>query len=139
MTPATNSLSPNFKITNFGTAPLVLANVKLRYYFTVDGEITQNFFCDYSQVGSSNVTGTFVKLATPKVGADYYLEIGFNTGTYTMEPGASIDIQCRIAKSNWTNYTQTNDYSFNATATTYVDWTKATGYVSGVLQWGVEP
>lgn len=34
---------------------------------------------------------------------------------------------------------QTNDYSFNSTATTYTDWTKVTGYVSGVLQWGMEP
>ena len=28
-------------------------------------------------IGSSNVTGQFVKISTPKAGADYYLEIGF--------------------------------------------------------------
>lgn len=30
-------------------------------------------------------------------------------------------------------------FSFNSSATTFVDWTKVTGYVSNVLQWGTEP
>lgn len=134
-----NTLYPNFRITNSGITPLVLSTVKIRYYFTVNGDVAQNFYCDYSQVGSSNVTGTFVKLTIPKVGADYYLKIGFTSDAGSLAPGASINVQTRIAKFNWTNYTQTDDYSFNATATTYVDWTKITGYISDVLRWGVEP
>lgn len=78
-------------------------------------------------------------MTTPKTGADYYLEIGFTSAAGNLAPGASIDIQTRIAKSDWTNYTQTDDYSFNATATTYGDWTKITGYFSGGLMWGIEP
>jgi len=53
--------------------------------------------------------------------------------------GANTVIQTRVAKSDWSNYTQTDDYSFNSTGTTYADWTKVTGYVSGALAWGTEP
>jgi hypothetical protein len=73
-------------------------------------------------------------------GADTYVEIGFTSGAGSLAAnGGNTTVQARVAKSNWSNYTQTNDYSFNSTVTTFVDWTKVTGYVSGSLQWGVEP
>jgi len=50
-----------------------------------------------------------------------------------------IDSQERVSKNDWTNYTQTGAYSFNAVDTNYVDWTKAPAYVSGSLIWGSEP
>ncbi|XID95884.1 glycoside hydrolase family 9 protein [Paenibacillaceae bacterium WGS1546] len=136
---AANTLSPQFRLTNTGTTPIALSDVKLHYYYTKDGPQAQSFWCDWSQVGSSNVTGDFVPLATPVAGADNYLEIGFTSGAGSLAPGTSINLQIRINKSDWSNYTQTGDYSFNPTASTYVDWTKTTGYVSGTLQWGVEP
>jgi hypothetical protein len=67
------------------------------------------------------------------------LEIGFTSGAGNLAAGASTQVQCRCAKSDWSNYTQSNDYSFNSFATSYVDWTKVTGYVSGAMAWGVEP
>jgi len=67
------------------------------------------------------------------------VEVGFTSGAGSLNPGASIQVQCRCAKSDWSNCTQSNDYSFNPSASSYVDWTKVTGYVSGTLQWGVEP
>lgn len=134
-----NTLHPYFRIINTGVTPLALASVKIRYYYTVNGDVPQNFYCDYSQVGSQNVLGTFVKLKTPTVGADYYLEIGFSSAAGSLPPGASIDVQTRIAKADWTNYIQTDDYSFNTTATTYVDWDKITGYINNYLRWGVAP
>ncbi|GIO15869.1 hypothetical protein J19TS2_54240 [Cohnella xylanilytica] len=139
LTASSNTLYPRFKLTNTGTAAIPLTNVKLRYYYTIDGEKAQNFFCDWSNVGSGNVTGSFVKMAAPKTGADTYLEIGFASGAGSLAAGASIEVQVRIAKTDWTNYTQTGDYSFNPTGTTYADWNKATGYVAGALQWGTEP
>jgi endoglucanase len=134
-----NTLNPQFKIVNTGTSALSLSTVKIRYYYTIDGEKAQSFFVDYSTLGSSNVTGTFVKMATAKTGADYYLEIGFSSGAGSLAAGAGASIQCRFAKNDWTNYTQTNDYSFNSSDTTFTDWTKATGYISGTLKWGTEP
>lgn len=138
-TPVINTIFPWFKLTNTGPNPLPLSDVKLRYYYTIDGAQPQNFFCDFSQVGTTNVTGQFVPISPPETNADYYLEVGFTSGAGSLAPGASVEAQCRFAKTNWANYTQTNDYSFNATATTYVDWTLVTGFVGGVLQWGTEP
>lgn len=135
----TNSLSPRIKLTNTGTSAVTLSDVKLRYYYTIDGDKGQSFWCDWSHVGSSNVTGSFVAMATPKTGADHYLEIGFTSGAGSLAAGASIEIQIRVNKSDWTNYTQTGDYSFDPTDTAYVDWSKTTGYIAGILQWGIEP
>ncbi len=134
-----NSINPRFKLMNTGTTAVALSNVKIRYYYTIDGEKAQNFFCDWSNVGSANVTGTFVKLTTAKTGADYYLEIGFTSGAGSLSAGQSIEIQTRFSKINWKNYTQTGDYSFDSTDTNYVDWSKAPAYVSGTLNWGIEP
>jgi len=48
-------------------------------------------------------------------------------------------VQGRFAKTDWSNYTQTGDYSFNSSGNSYVDWNKATAYITGKLNWGIEP
>lgn len=136
---ATNGITPRFKLFNTGTTSINLSDVKIRYYYTIDGEKAQNFWCDWSSAGSGNVTGTFVKMDTSKEDADYYLEIGFTSAAGTLAAGQSVEVQARFSKNDWTNYTQTNDYSINSTASSYVDWTKAAGYLSGSLVWGTEP
>jgi endoglucanase len=135
----TNGIAPRFKIVNTGTESINLSDVKLRYYYTIDGEKAQNFWCDWSSAGTANVTGTFVKLTTAKTGADNYLEIGFTNAAGTLAAGASVDVQARFSKSDWTNYTQTGDYSFQESGSDYTDWNKVTGYVAGSLVWGIEP
>ena len=134
-----NSLSPKFKISNNGTTSVKLSDVKIRYYYTINGEVDQNFWCDWSTVGSSNITGTFVKMSAAKTDADYYLEIGFTSEAGNLAAGESVEIQVRVTKSNWTNYTQTDDYSFEGSSMSYVDWPKVTGFISGSLKWGIEP
>lgn len=134
-----NQIYLNIQLVNTSVSAINLSGVKLRYYYTVDGAKPQNFYCDYSPLGSANVTGAFVTMDTAKTGADTYVEIGFTSAAGSLAAGDSTTIQARLAKSDWSNYTQTNDYSFNTTATTYLDWTQVTGYVSGTLQWGVEP
>ena len=134
-----NQLYLNFKLINTGSSAITLSNVKVRYYYTIDGVKTQNFYCDYSPVGSSNITGSFTTMSTAKTGADTYVEIGFTSGAGNLAAGSDTIIQTRVAKSDWTNYNQADDYSFNSSATTFADWTQVTGYVSGTLQWGIEP
>jgi hypothetical protein len=134
-----NGINPRFKLINTGTSAVALSTVKFRYYYTIDGEKPQSFFCDWSHVGGANVTGTFFKMATPTTGADHYLEVGFTSGAGSLAAGQSIEVQVRFSKSDWSNYTQSGDYSFAPTGATYADWSKTTGYISGALQWGLEP
>lgn len=134
----TNGISPRFKVYNAGDTDIKLSDVKIRYYYTIDGEKGQNFWCDWSSIGSSNVTGTFVKMGTAKTGADYYLEIGFKDAAGTISPGQSLEVQGRFSKTDWTNYTQTGDYSYTS-GSSYADWSKVTGYIAGNLSWGLEP
>lgn len=132
-----NTLYPNFKLVNTGTTPLPLSTIKLRYYFTNDGTQSNSFACDYSTAGSVNVTGTFGTITATN--ADKFLEVGFGNGAGTLAVGESVEVKTRIWKSDWSNFTQTNDYSFNVSATNYVDSTSVTGYIKGTLIWGIEP
>lgn len=132
--------SPHFKIVNTSASAIPLSGLTLRYWYTIDGVKTQGFNCDYSVVGCSNVVGSFGTLSTATSTADSYLQIGFTAGAGSIAAGGnSGEIQARINKSDWTAYTQTNDYSFDATKTAYTAWNNVTLYSNGVLIWGVEP
>ncbi|MGB8451425.1 MAG: glycoside hydrolase family 48 protein [Anaerocolumna sp.] len=135
----TNGIQPQFRVYNTGDTDINLADVKLRYYYTINGEKDQNFWCDWSSAGSGNITGTFVKMNPSVTGADYYLEIGFKDAAGTLAAGQSVEVQARFSKTDWTNYTQTDDYSYTGSSSSYADWEKATGYINGTLSWGAEP
>ena len=134
-----SAIVPKIKLSNTGNTSISLSDLKLRYYYTIDEEKDQNFWCDWSTVGSSNVTGTFVKMPEAKPGADYYLEIGFTAEAGKLEAGQSAEVPVRFSKADWSSYTQTGDYSFSGLGSSYEDWTKITGYISGSLKWGMEP
>jgi cellulose 1,4-beta-cellobiosidase len=68
------------------------------------------------------------------------LSLGFQPVPQAPAPGGqSGEIQTRFAKSDWSNYTETGDYSFDPTKTSFVDWDHVTLYRNGVLVWGMEP
>ena len=134
---SSNQIAPKFSIMNPTAKALDLSTVKLRYYYTIDGEKEQNFFCDYTPLGDGNVTGKFVKMEKPEEGADHYLEIGFKTGK--VEPEDSFYFAVRVWKTDWSSMDQTNDYSYNEDGGDYEDWSKVTGYINDKLEWGTEP
>ncbi|MEK5492593.1 HYR domain-containing protein [Paenibacillus sp. FSL R7-0297] len=141
-----NTIFPRITFENTSSSTIQLSSIKLRYYYTIDGEKSQSFYTDYSRVSGSSgsrtiqsyITGSFQKTAS-KTGSDYYLEIGFSSSAGSLKPGEEVEIQCRFWKTNYSNYTQTNDYSFNASATGYTDTNKITAYSSGNLIAGMEP
>lgn len=133
-------ISPWLQIANSGTSSIALSDLKVRYWYTADSaNLVQNFRCDWAALGCASITGNFVKLPTPRAGADYYLEVGFS-GTGVISAGSSTsDIQLRFYKSDWSNYTQNGDYSFDGSKTAYANWSKVTLYYKGALVWGTEP
>ncbi|RCX18767.1 cellulose binding domain-containing protein [Anaerobacterium chartisolvens] len=137
--PQSNTISLNIKICNIGTAPINKSDLAIRYYYTVDEEKQQSFWCDWSDSGSSNVYGSFIKMASEQPGADCYLEIGFKSGSGVLAPGDSTEIKCRATKNDWTNYDQSDDYSFNPAGSGYSDWDRTSAYCAGGLLWGNEP
>lgn len=126
------------KVINTGSKSVILKDVKLRYYYTMEGDKEQMFVIDWSTTGAENMTGNFVKMDSSKDKADTYLEIGFTDGAGRLEPGKSVEMTGRFNKEDWSVYDQTNDYSFT-TVQKYKDNKKVTGYISGNLVWGVEP
>ena len=132
-----NSISPQFKITNTSNKSLDLSKVTIRYYYTADGAISQNYWCDWSNIGNENVQSSFVNNPYSS-NTDGYIEIGFKSGTSTLAPGSSAFVNGRIAKVDWSNYDQSNDFSFNSSASTYTESNKISVYINGQLVAGVE-
>jgi endoglucanase len=140
ITAGDNQIKPHFNIINAGSSSVPLSELKIRYWYTREGTVGQSFWCDYATVSCSNLSGTFVQLNPARSGADFYLEINFTAAAGSIAAGGqSGEIQARFAKTDWSNYTETGDYSFDPTKTSFADWTRVTLYRNGALVWGVEP
>jgi hypothetical protein len=81
--------------------------------------------------------------AVTRQGADTFLQLGFTAaaGALAGNSGTAV-VDSRFNSLNpafGIIYTQTNDYSFDATKTALTDWTHVTVYRLGTLIWGIEP
>jgi hypothetical protein len=137
-------IKPHLKIVNAGTAAVALSTLTMRYWFTIDSTATplptMLAACDFAQVGCNNTSESFVAVTPARTGADNYFQIGFAAGAGSLAAGANTgEIQLAAHKSDFSVFTETNDYSFDATKTAYADWTKVTLYQNGTLIWGTEP
>jgi hypothetical protein len=134
------SIAPKLIIVNTGSSSIPLSELKVRYWFTIDGNQPQTYWCDYAAFGCANINAQFVALPVTRPGTDYYLELGFTTGAGSLAPGANTNqIQNRFSKNDWSSYVQTGDYSFDASITQFTDWNRITVYRNGLLIWGIEP
>jgi L,D-peptidoglycan transpeptidase YkuD (ErfK/YbiS/YcfS/YnhG family) len=145
-TVTTTSISPSIHISTTASGGVDLANVKLHYYYTADGNSSPAFACDTlhyvnSAMGLSGcATGTFVPMgssATPL--ADTFLEISFPSAK--LPAGTTVEVNVRLfSPPNYPTYNQSNDWSFiSSSSANYVDATYITAYLNGTLAWGVEP
>jgi hypothetical protein len=133
-------IQAQFQIINHGTTAVPISSLTIRYFFTSDGNPVANmqFACDYAQIGNGNVSAVFNTWAGTN--ADEYIEIDFAAAAGILAAGQSTGpIQARFHGSTYPTFTQTNDYSFNATDTAFTDWSHVTLYQSGTLVSGTEP
>lgn len=117
----TNTIRRKITITNDGEEAIDLNNVKIRYYFTDDSNMIQNFLCDSASMNlnsapwyvnlEKNISGKFTKMSNPVEGADKYLEISFKDLKTMLGKGDSASMEVRVVNSNWANLNQGNDYS----------------------------
>ena len=104
-------------IRNDGTEAVALSDLEFCYYFTADGDETLNFYCDYACLSGSTysaitdkITGEFGLVNGNKEGADTALLITCASKD-SLRPGDEMNIQVRVAKSDWSNFDFSNDYS----------------------------
>jgi len=135
-----NQLKPHFRLVNGSGSSVPLSELTLRYWYTRDTAQAQTFNCDYAVLGCANVSGSFGQLATAVSGADSYVQLSFSSGAGSIAANStSGEIQARINKNDWSNYTETGDYSYDSTKTSFSDWNRVTLYRNGTLVWGTEP
>jgi endoglucanase len=132
-----NQIQPSLKLTNTGNSPLSLTPVTIRYWYTVYTPQEQEFACDYATIDCSNVQHRFVKMNPALPTADTYLEISFSGGQ--LQAGASTEIKIRVHKSDWSNYDQSNDFSFVPGISNYSPTQRIGLYYNGALVSGNQP
>jgi hypothetical protein len=114
----------------------------VRYWYTIDTVAPQSFACDSAFVGSAgcgNITGAFASVSPPRAGADSVFEIGFLPAAGMLAAGGQTQlITLRFSKSDFSNYDETNDYSYESWST-LMDAPHITVYNNGTLIWGIEP
>lgn len=135
----TNTIGLKVTFTNDGDADADLSTVAFRYYLTKDSDTTSlSFWCDYAggilvdswESVTSNVEGSFTEYSSSDDTADNYLELSFDSSDVTLGAGGYVEVQCRMTLSDWSNFDQSNDYSFG---------TDGVLYVNGVLVSGTNP
>jgi hypothetical protein len=139
-----SSIAPIFKITNQGSSDVKLLDVEIRYYYTKEGDENQTFWCneflrDGIEMDSSQIHGRFIKLKSPRNGADHYLSIGFYQKAGVLKPGESVEIRVEFSKNDGSLFVQEGDYSYNLVSNRFISWDHITVYISGKLVYGKEP
>jgi len=133
----TQGISLDFKITNTGSSIIDLKDLKIRYYFTKEGESALVYSSYYFSHGEeSEVHGKFVSHPSA-YRTDHYIEIYFDQGT--LLPNKEVYAFGSITQEDWGYFEQYNDYSFDSESKDFTVQDKITVYVSNCLVWGKEP
>jgi len=145
MSATTQWLTMALQITNNGTTAVPLSDLTVRYWYTYDSTpvVAQAAMCNYAQTPPgvcANVisSGPWTAVSPAKTMADFYYQIGFAAAAGNLNAGATAEFQVQFHKNDWQNYTQSNDYSYNNSAS-FATTSKVTVYRVGTLVYGTEP
>ncbi len=152
--PVTPVLHPSVVIRNQGSLTVPLGEVRLRYYFTRDGSADLQASCTFipyypsgvlpdiipepQACGSSVIVETGA-LTAPTATADSYLELRFTDGTLPAN-GYTLHYILSVNKADWSNFQQTNDYSYSAFGTYPLGEAETVTLTrQGAAVWGAAP
>ncbi|MEZ2336397.1 cellulose binding domain-containing protein [Mucilaginibacter sp. RCC_168] len=135
-----NLIKPYLKISNQDSVAVKYSELTARYWFTAENYAGINTYIDYAQLGTGNITATYIPLPNPRSNAFGYVEYAFAATTGNLNPGSTSGaIQSRFGNSDWSNLSEANDYSYRQGSAVYADNPNITLYRNGVLIWGTEP
>ncbi|MEO5562935.1 MAG: cellulose binding domain-containing protein, partial [Chitinophagaceae bacterium] len=134
-----NSIKPWLKIVNEDSVPVAYRELTARYWLTAENFTGINTWIDFAQMGNSKIKMKYVALDVPRNGAFGYIDYSFEDAAGTLDAGNNSGfIQSRFANTDWSNFSETDDYSYkNHTSYTLND--HITLYRNGLLVWGAEP
>ncbi len=143
--PNDNNIKPRLRFVNNTPEDIPLRELKVRYWYTIDSDQPETFNCDHTTLaaGCGGLTNTFVRLPVDSMNrnalSDTYLEVGFMDNAGYLPGGGQLEMYLRFNKSDWSNYVEANDYSYDGNKTVPTRWDHITLYRNGTLVWGVEP
>lgn len=137
---ANNMIRPYLNLYNEGSNSIPYGEITVRYWLTVENfSPLTNLTVYWSQLGTNKVSMKYVPLAQPRQGALGYVEYSFDASAGTLAGGSSSgEIQTGVGKQNWTNFAESDDYSF-ASNGSYTPNDRITIYRNGTLVGGIEP
>jgi len=137
-----NQLYINIKLRNTGTTDIDLSKLTVRYYFTQDSNKELKYFTDYVSMGS--ISAAFYDFSSAAAKADKYIEIKPSSGTISTAGAqwpkqSEVTIQIRVARSDWSNFDQSNDHSYTSATSQYIENPYIAVFESGTLIAGSVP
>lgn len=140
-------ISATFTFMNTSDTPVAVGELKIRYFFS--NEETGGWKAMVYSAQIDGGTGGYRPLtANVSVkplgmsldGADTYTEVGFAAGA-TLEKGATGKVSWDMQPNDYNapDQVQTNDYSYDATATVLKTWDHVAIYRGADLVWGCTP
>lgn len=140
-------IGATFTFVNTSDTPIAVGDLKIRYFFSNEEASGWKAMVYSAQVDGGTggyrplTAGTTVKpLGMSLSGADTYTEVAFTAGV-TLEKGATAKVSWDMQPNDYNapDQVQTNDYSYDATATALKTWDHVAIYSGATLVWGCTP
>ena len=141
------SIRPVFVIENQSAEPVLLSELRLRYYYRLEAAKPEVFECEFVHPDEivndcDGVLGSFGTVSGAE--ASHYFELGFappaEVWSLPAFGGQSGRILVRVFKEGFARQDQTNDYSYDPTKLEPLSaWDRVTLYRNDELVFGVEP
>jgi hypothetical protein len=145
----TAAIGSELWVVNNGSSPVNLNDLTVRYYLTNEVSATLQKSINWAQTGplmgaamnfpTGDIAVTVNPIAVPKPEADTYLEFGFS-GNQMLAGSSFVHFSWTVQDFMSQSFTQTNDYSYNASASSQMDWQNVVLFYQGQsVVWGTPP